>query len=116
MNNESEKYEKQKKYEQNLSFIKRYSDGVELHFNRYDALDAAYENGNFIIAYFSAERKTEIERAQGVQDIKLKDFYRVDETPGSILVKYMVHLRTQQAYARNESDMLNADRIGKWFT
>ena len=113
---EEEKYQKQKQYEQRLSSIIKYSDGLELHFNKYSDLDALYEKGNFIIAYFSADRKTQIIPAQGVQDIKLKDFYNVEEDAGTILVKYMVHLKTQQAYARNESDMPNVVRIEKWFT
>lgn len=113
--NEDDKYNLEKDNERDLNRIKQYSDGLELTFNEYKDLDAAYENGDFIIAYFSAERKTRIVRAQGVQDIKLKEFYNMDEEPGSVLVKYMVHLKTQQAYARNESDTPNVVRIEKWF-
>ena len=112
---EKEKYEKQKEYQRRLERIEKYVDGIELSFNKYSDIDALYENGDFIIAYFPAERKTKIVRAQGVQDIKLKDFYGIDEDAGNILVKYMVHLKTQQAYARNESDTPNVIRIEKWF-
>lgn len=35
--------------------------------------------------------------------------------PGNLLHKYMVHLKTQQSYARNEGDMANVDRIQRWF-
>lgn len=113
--NENEKYEKEKNYKEKLRLITQYSDGLDLQFNEYRDLDYAYEKGNFIIAYFPAERKTKIVRPQGVQDIKLKDFYGIDEDPGSVLVKYMVHLKTQQAYARNELDMANVSRIEEWF-
>lgn len=107
--------EKQKKYQQIPAYIKAYNDGLELYFNHYSELDALYEQGNFILAYFPADRKTKIIPTQGVEDIKLQDFYSINDTPGDILVKYMVHLKTQQAYARNESDMENVERIGKWF-
>ena len=96
-------------------YRKLYINGLELEFNEYMDLDDDYESGKFIAAYFSADRKTRIERAQGVSDIKLKKFYRIDEEAGSILIKYMVHLKTQQAYARNESDTANVVRIEKWF-
>lgn len=110
-----EKYQNQKDYEQKLNYIKKYSDGLELDFNEYRDLDGLYETGNFITAYFPAQRKTHIVKAQGVQNIKLKDFYDIHEDAGSVLVKYMVHLKTQQMYAR-ESDEQNAIRIENWFT
>lgn len=47
-----------------------------------------------------ADRKTEIEQPTGVQDIKLRKIYDIDDNPGQILLKYMVHLKTQQAYAK----------------
>ena len=95
--------------------IKRYINQIKLHFNKCEDLDSIYEQGNFIIAYFPAERKTRMECADGVQDIKLKNSYGINEEIGNILLKYMVHLKTQQAYARNESDILNVDRIEQWF-
>ena len=113
--NEEDRYKLEKDYERDINRIKHYSDGIELIFNEYKDLDLVYENGDFIIAYFPAERKTRIVRAEGVQEIKLKNFYGVNEEPGSILVKYMVHLKTQQAYARNESDIPSVERIEKWF-
>ena len=109
------KYQKEKEYQKDIDRIQKYCDGIELHFNEYRTLDVVFEKGNFVIAYFPAERKTKIIRPQGVQDIKLKEFYNMDEDPGSVLVKYMVHLKTQQAYARNESDTANVVRIENWF-
>lgn len=92
-----------------------YWDSLDLRYNVYDDLDIAYKKGNFIIAFYPAERKTKITRAHGVEDIKLQEFYKIDDDPGAVLLKYMVHLKTQQAYARNESDIQNVDRIQKWF-
>lgn len=112
---EQEKYEKQKEYERRLAYIEKYSDGIDLCFNKHNDLDAAYERGDFVISYFSAERKTKIIKPEGAQNIKLKQFYNVNEEPGNIFVKYMVHLKTQQAYARNEGDMPNVERIEGWF-
>lgn len=89
--------------------------GVDILFNIEEDLDSLYKQGDFITAFFPAYRKTQIIRAHGVEDIKLEDFYNIYAAPGEILLKYMVHLKTQQAYARNEGDTENADRIQKWF-
>ncbi len=110
-----ERHEKQKKVDLWENAIARYNAGLELEFSKYEDLDTAYRNGDYIIAYFAADRKTRIIRAHGVEDVKLNDFYGLDTDPGSILLKYMVHLKTQQSYARNEGDIVNALRIQKWF-
>ncbi len=68
-----------------------------------------------ITAFFPANRKTQIIRARGVEDIRLSDAYDIYSQPGQFLHKYMIYLKTQQAYARNEGDLANADRIQKWF-
>ena len=78
-------------------------------------MESLYTQGDFITAYFPANRKTQIIRAQGVRDIKLDDAYSVYSGPGTLLHQYMVHLKTQQAYARNEGDMAVVDRIQGWF-
>ena len=74
-----------------------------------------YTQGNFITAYFPANRKTQIVRSKGVEDIKLNDAYAIDSQPGTLLHKYMVHLKTQQSYARNEGDVVTAEKIQRWF-
>lgn len=115
---EAEKYEIEKGnlyYKTVLTQIKKYVDGVRFSFNDYEHLEALYAQGDFITAYFPANRKTQIMRFQGVEDIKLKSAYGVNSEPGQLLLKYMIHLKTQQAYARNEGDMVTVDRIQGWF-
>lgn len=115
---EEERYEIKKgngSNEYTLEQIKKYADGVRFSFNDSEHLDALYEQGNFITAYFPANRKTQIIRAQGVEDIKLNKAYSVNSEPGQLLHKYIVHLKTQQAYARNEGDTVIVDRIQGWF-
>ncbi len=112
---DSEKYKRQKNYENLLSTVKQYSDGVDVIFNYFEDLDSLYEKGDFITAFFPADRKTKLQHVNGVEEVKLAEKYRVDSDPGSVLLKYMVHLKTQQSYARNEGDTVNAERIQKWF-
>ena len=90
-------------------------DGVCITLNEYDGLNKMYQEGNFITAYFSAERKAMFEKPFGVENMKLADRYRVDSDAGNILLKYMVHLKTQQAYARNEGAEDTAQKIQEWF-
>lgn len=95
--------------------VSEYKDGVDIEFSRRDDIDDLYQKGEFITAFFPANRKAEIVRAHGVEDIKLNDFYAIDTAPGKLLQKYMVHLKTQQAYAKNENENEVADKIQQWF-
>ena len=114
---ESEKQKIEKESELNMNLIQKYQDGVRIRFNvdSNSTLDELYKEGDFITAFFPAHRKTQIVRAQGVEDIRLNNSYTMEEEPGNLLLKYMVHLKTQQAYAKNEGDMETAEKIQKWF-
>ena len=112
---DSEKYAADKDLKQCLGFFKKYSDGVQINLNQYEGLEMMYHNGKFITAYFPSERKAQFMRPNGVENITLENTYGIDESAGDILLKYMVHLKTQQAYARNEGDQTTADKIQQWF-
>lgn len=112
---ENEKFSINEQRELYLKVINNYRDGIELSFSDESALDFLYKQGDFITAFFPANRKTQIVRAHGVENIQLDNTYGIHSTPGALLHKYMVHLKTQQAYARNEGDTENTDRLQKWF-
>ena len=113
--NENERFKAEKDYKQCLGFLEKYSDGVKVLFNDYSGIERVYHNGNFIMAYFPAERKAKFVQPKGVEDVKLAESYSIDRDAGNVLLKYMVHLKTQQAYARNEGDEVVAQRIQRWF-
>ena len=104
-----------KRYERALDEVKRYVDGIRLSFSEYEHLESLYEQGDFVMAYFPANRKAQIMKAHGAEDIRLEVSYDIFSEPGQLFLKYMVHLKTQQAYARNEGDVEVVDKIQKWF-
>ena len=113
--NETKKFEEEKAYRQYVEWIEKYQNGVQVKLNDYDGLERTYTKGEFITAYFSAERKAKFLQPHGVEEIKLSNAYRIDNDAGNELLKYMVHLRTQQAFARNEGDDATAEKIQNWF-
>lgn len=112
---EAEKFAIEQKYTFHTQFMNQYKNGIEVDFSGEKDLDSYYAQGKFITAFYAANRKTDIIRPSGVEDVKLEDVYGINSEPGDVLLKYMVHLKTQQAYARNEGDVENAERIQKWF-
>lgn len=101
-------------YKQLIDNAKQRMD-IKLNFSGEEELESLYAKGKFITAYFAANRKTVIERPNGVENVKLEDHYGIKASPGNVLLKYMVHPKTQQSYARNEGDMHNVERIQMWF-
>lgn len=89
--------------------------GVKVHFNSEGWLKENFNAGEFVTAYFPALRKAKIILAKGVEDIKLVANYEFSATPEEQLIKYMVHLKTQQAYARQEGDIQVEENIQAWF-
>lgn len=113
--NENERYTAQQNYQQYIQWIKKYKDGISVDFNNKDGLEGAFKEGKFILAYYSADRKTGIIKKKSAEDVELDTSYSLDSNPGNVLLKYLVHLKTQQAYARNENDMRTVNMLDKWF-
>ena len=91
------------------------NNGVKVHFNMGE-LKENFNAGEFVTAYFPALRKAKIILAKGVEDVKLVVNYEFCATPEELLIKYMVHLKTQQAYARQEGDIRVEENIQAWFS
>lgn len=113
--NENERYKAQEEYQNYIQWIKKYKDGISVDFNNKDGLEGSFKEGKFILAYYSAERKTGIIKQRSAEDVVLDTSYSLDSNPGNVLLKYLVHLKTQQAYARNENDMRTVNMLDKWF-
>ena len=90
------------------------NNGVHITFNT--VMDwKSFVDGSFILAYFPAGRKANILMAKGVESVTLANSYNLSDDPAQNLVKYMVHLKTQQAYARQEDDSKVEADIQNWF-
>ncbi|MBR1740780.1 MAG: ATP-binding protein [Lachnospiraceae bacterium] len=113
--NENEKYSAEQDYQTYLNMVKQYKDGIYTEFNNQDGLDGLFMDGKFILAYYRADRQIRIIRQKSVEDVVLEKRYSLESNPGQVLLKYLVHLKTQQAYARNENDIEIVEKIEKWF-
>ena len=89
--------------------------GVKVTFNSEVALYDFFDSGEFIIAYFPASRRANISMAKGVENMKFAANYDLNVNLEEQLVKYMVHLKTQQAYARQEGELQVEENIQAWF-
>jgi predicted ATPase len=95
----------------NISFGK-----VELDFNNILDISRTSQQGNFIFAFYAADRKPVIIEPQSPTkptyqiSNDIKNDRRVDQ-----LLNFLVDLKVQEALARNERVLKDADEIRAWF-
>ena len=89
--------------------------GIGLVFSDKESMAEEFFQEKFLMAYYPAERKTSMQLPDGIEKIETRKIYGIDERPGSLLVKYMVHLKTQELYAKNAGDSQLAEKIEEWF-
>lgn len=62
---EKEKYEIKQQYNLGMDLIKKYRDGVDIRFNESEDLDALYSQGEFVTAFFPANRNPSLSGCGG---------------------------------------------------
>lgn len=108
--------EKDGKIRTSHGVVNNFYKGVRVQWNNIDRIEQHFREGAFITAFFPANRLTGVGVVNGVENIILKTAYNANDNPAYNLLKYMVHLKTQQSYAQNEQDEVISDSIGRWFS
>lgn len=89
--------------------------GVELVFNDPLELSNEYKKGEFIIAYFGAKRDTNLKTPKGISKVNIKEVYTIDEHAGADFIQYIVNLKADRSFAKDDNDIKTVAEIDKWF-
>lgn len=92
--------------------LKRLDSGVVLKNTSNTMLKEKYQNGNFIFAYYKADREFQVEEYKNIEKIEFQDKYSIAENPGIKFTKYLVDLKATQAFTK---DREKSEKIDKWF-
>lgn len=95
--------------------MRHWTDGAVTSCTSFATLRDKYANGQFILAYYKADRLSTVEISSTIENIQLKDKYELGEIPGKKLVKYMVGLKATQAFALQKGDQKRSAEIENWF-
>lgn len=101
------------------SYEKRINDstgGVMLEMNcpLYDVAPK-FKQGNFVVAYYRADRIFKAQVPKFVEKIELKKDYTIDESPRKDFIKYLLDLKMTQALAVANGKREKAEKISLWF-
>ncbi len=91
--------------------------GLNLEFNisPEGGIKTHFEKGEFVLAYYEANRKFEAEIPKHVEKITLKENYGISESPRAEFVKYILDLKMTEALAQTSGKRERAEKIHRWF-
>lgn len=96
--------------------LKNMQNGIMLKFNcPKESLFPEFEKGEFILAYYKAERTFNAEVPKHVEKVELKKQYEITETPRQNFVKYLLDLKMTEALAATGGKTEKAQKIKDWF-
>lgn len=103
-----------KELENNLNTYGVY--GIDLLFSENEKdLTSLFKQGQFIFAYFNVDRETYVQIPKSPEKVNLKEAYSINDNPSEVFIKYLLDLKTQQSFARNEGDTEVVENIEAWF-
>ncbi len=88
---------------------------LRIQFPSGNHLYSKYHKGEFIFAYFPAKRINELTKPTGIQKVELKEMSGIEENTNKDFIQYIVNLKAERSFARDENDMVSAQKIDAWF-
>lgn len=118
-NTEEGKQKKAENIRELAYFEKRllnWNDGSTAKYTSIADLREKYQNGQFILAYYSDTRKIEVTQYKNIEKVELLSTYQIQDRPSKDLGKYLVNLKSTQAFAQTAGNKERAAEIEEWFT
>jgi len=95
--------------------LDKYNETITISFSDSLTLYDDYINGSFIISIFDAKRATTLNIPKGITKINLKQRYQISEKAGVDFIQYIVNLKADRSFARDEKDDSSVLEIDNWF-
>nr|VFK17614.1 MAG: Predicted ATP-binding protein involved in virulence [Candidatus Kentron sp. LPFa]VFK32627.1 MAG: Predicted ATP-binding protein involved in virulence [Candidatus Kentron sp. LPFa] len=90
--------------------------GTEISFSEFShtVCDSA-QAGNFLMAFFEAKRQTQLTVPKGIEKVPLKEKYSTNERISLAFLQYLVNLKAERSFARDDGDEEAVRAIDGWF-
>lgn len=88
---------------------------INLDFLNATELIYSYQNGDFIMAFYEAARKVKMDEPRNPTKPVLANHAPIRKTSTNQFLNFLSDLKIQEALARNENQINDADEINKWF-
>lgn len=115
LNNGSNSINNERGLEDNKKQYASYFGEVKIDFYNIDDFISKYQKGNFIIAFYQANRKVVINEPLNPTKPAIKEVWSTKEMATREFLNFLSDLKIQEALARNEKLDHEADLINTWF-
>jgi len=95
--------------------LRHWTKGCIAQCTSYDLLRKTYRAGEFILAFYGDTRKIDVLSYKNIEKVHLQPVYSFDDKPSKDLAKYLVDLKSTQAFAQAKNDQKRANEIEDWF-
>lgn len=90
--------------------------GAKIEFsNTDDVISSKCKNGEFLLAFFDSKRHTSLTIPQGIKKVNLKKKYGLMEKANPSFIQYIVNLKADRSFARDDNEMDVVEKIDDWF-
>lgn len=96
-------------------FIEHTVKEVSWQFNNNNKFRKYCGSGHFMISFYGSRRQVDMTIPKGLNKIELKKHYQIEEYPGKEFIQYIVNLKAEKSFARDENDHKTVKNIEKWF-
>ncbi len=86
------------------------------NFVNIQGLSEKIEQKQFLIKYFDAKRNAEPKKPTGISKVTLKGQYGIEENANIDFLQYIVNMKADRSFARDEGKLNEAQAIDTWFT
>lgn len=73
------------------------------------------QKGEFLLAFFDSKRHTELNIPKGINKIQLRKRYNLKEKANANFIQYIVNLKADRSFARDDNQMDVVEEIDNWF-
>ena len=115
LNNGNNSVDNERSLENNKKQYASYFGEVKIDFYNIDDFISKYQKGNFIIAFYQANRKVIINEPLNPTKPAIKEVWSTKEMATKEFLNFLSDLKIQEALARNDKLDHEADLINTWF-
>lgn len=88
---------------------------VKLNFNSKENVFELFDDYRFIFAFFEAKRKLSFNIPTGINKVEIKNQYSIEEKAGTDFIQYIVNLKADRSFAKDDNDLESVKKIDDWF-
>ncbi|MEK7432934.1 MAG: AAA family ATPase [Cyanobacteriota bacterium] len=108
-------YEKLQKTIKAYKYKAKYFGKTKVHFCNKEELFDYNIYKKFIFAFFGAKRDISLKIPTGINKIDIKPKYDIEEKAGNDFIQYIVNLKADRSFAKDDNDLETVNKIDEWF-